>query len=131
MKQVDTVGGSLTLKQRAPKRVYEVSFKAQVVAECGRTGASIAGVAMSHGVNANIVHRWLDEYEAGIGWAKRVAREAQFVAIAMEPPPAEVSQALLRSHIEIEVTRGKSRIAIKWPVDAASACARMLGPLLT
>ena len=134
-KTVDTVGGSLTLKHRAPKTFYEPSFKARVVAECSRAGSSIAGVALDHGLNANMVHRWLDEYEAGMGWAKRVVREAQFVAIpiassaVMHAPAA--SHALPSGFIEIEVTRGKSRIAIKWPVDAASACAAMLGQLLT
>lgn len=135
MKTVDTVGGSLTLKQRAPKAIYEPSFKARVVAECGRAGSSIAGIALDHGLNANMVHRWLDEYEAGIGWAKRVDRQVQFIAIAMEPSAVmqePASQHVLPSgFIGIEVTRGKSRIAIKWPVDAASACATMLGQLLT
>lgn len=135
-KTVDTVGGSLTLKHRAPKTFYEPSFKARVVAECSRAGSSIAGVALDHGLNANMVHRWLDEHEAGIGWAKRVVREAQFVPIAMEPSavmqePAAASHALPSGFIEIEVTRGKSRISMKWPVDAANACATMLGQLLT
>ena len=134
-KTVDTVGGSLTLKHRAPKTFYEPSLKARVVAECSRAGSSIAGVALDHGLNANMVHRWLDEHEAGIGWAKRVVREAQFVPIAMEPSavmhaPA-ASHALPSGCIEIEVTRGKSRISMKWPVDAANACATMLGQLLT
>ena len=136
-KTVDTVGGSLTLKHRAPKTFYEPSFKAQVVAECGRAGSSIAGVALSHGVNANMVHRWLDEYEAGMGWAKRVVREAQFVELAIEPsavmqkPAAAMAAQTPSGCIEIEVTRGKSRISMKWPVDAANACATMLGQLLT
>ena len=134
-KTVDTVGSSLTLKHRAPKTFYEPSLKARVVAECSRAGASIAGIALNHGLNANMVHRWLDEYEAGIGWAKRVVRDAQFVEIAMESSavmqrPA-ATHALPSGFIEIEVTRGKSRISMKWPVDAANACATMLGQLLT
>jgi transposase-like protein len=28
------------------------------MAECGAPGASVAKVAMSHGINANVVHRW-------------------------------------------------------------------------
>ncbi|WP_108403038.1 transposase [Limnohabitans curvus] len=75
-KTVDTVGSSLTIKQRAPKTFYEPSLKARVVAECSRAGASIAGIALNHGLNANMVHRWLDEYEAGIGWAKHIERQS-------------------------------------------------------
>jgi transposase len=134
-KTVDTVGSSLTLKQRAPKTFYEPSLKARVVAECSRAGSSIAGVALDHGLNANMVHRWLDEYEAGMGWAKHVDRQASFIAIAMKPSAvmqeSAASHALPSGFIEIEVTRGKSRISMKWPVDAANACATMLGQLLT
>jgi transposase len=99
------------------------------------SGSSIAGVALDHGLNANMVHRWLDEYEAGIGWAKHIERQAQFVAISMAPSAVMQEPAshdvLPSGFIEIEVTRGKSRISMKWPVDAANACATMLGQLLT
>jgi transposase-like protein len=29
-----------------------------ILAECERSGASIAAIAMAHGVNANLVHKW-------------------------------------------------------------------------
>jgi hypothetical protein len=32
--------------------------KAEVLAECERPGASVAAVAMAHGINANLVHKW-------------------------------------------------------------------------
>jgi len=34
-------------------------LKAQIVAECGQPGVSIADVALSHGVNATLVHKWI------------------------------------------------------------------------
>ena len=36
----------------------------QVVAQRPTDGASIAAVALAHGINANIVHRWLREHAA-------------------------------------------------------------------
>lgn len=33
------------------------SFKAQVVDECAHAGASVAGVALSNGLNSNLVHK--------------------------------------------------------------------------
>ena len=42
----------------ATRRRYGDELKAQVVAECDAPGASVAKVAMSHGINANVVHRW-------------------------------------------------------------------------
>ncbi|WP_073514931.1 transposase [Pseudomonas versuta] len=35
------------------------SFKAQVIAECVQAGPSIANVALTHNLNANLVHKWL------------------------------------------------------------------------
>jgi transposase len=33
-------------------------LKAQILAKCERPGASVAKVALVHGVNANLVHGW-------------------------------------------------------------------------
>ncbi|MFA7944789.1 transposase [Pseudomonas brenneri] len=41
------------------RRSYSKSFKAQVIQECAQPGASIAGVALSHSLNANLVHKWI------------------------------------------------------------------------
>ncbi|KSD92075.1 hypothetical protein AO906_14350 [Pseudomonas aeruginosa] len=47
------------------RRSYPKSFKAQVVEECTQPGASVAGVALSHGLNANLVHKWIIPHRAG------------------------------------------------------------------
>ncbi|WP_237151004.1 transposase [Pseudomonas sp. ADAK13] len=41
------------------RRSYSKSFKAQVIQECAQLGASIASIALSHGLNANFVHKWI------------------------------------------------------------------------
>ena len=41
---------------------YPKPFKAQVVQECLQPGAFVASVAMSHGINANEVRKWLPIY---------------------------------------------------------------------
>ena len=40
------------------RRRYSAELKAQVLSQCAQPGASVAGVALSHGINANIVHKW-------------------------------------------------------------------------
>jgi transposase len=41
-------------RPKAPKRsYYSPELKLQMVGECGHTGASVAAVAIKHGVNAN------------------------------------------------------------------------------
>lgn len=41
-----------------PRRRHNEQVKAQVLAACGEPGASIWAVALSSGVNANLVHQW-------------------------------------------------------------------------
>lgn len=57
------------------RRTHSPEFKASVLAACRQPGASIAAVALAHGLNANVVHKWL----AGIGM-KRCARHLPVAA---------------------------------------------------
>lgn len=57
------------------RRTHSPEFKASVLAACRHPGASIAAVALAHGLNANVVHKWL----AGIGM-KRCARHLPVAA---------------------------------------------------
>jgi len=40
------------------RRRYTAAFKAQILAECDQPGASVAGVAIRHQLNPNLVHKW-------------------------------------------------------------------------
>ncbi len=48
---------------RRTHRTYAPAFKAELVAACLEPGTSIAALASSHGMNANVLHRWLKEHE--------------------------------------------------------------------
>ncbi|WP_434588805.1 transposase [Pseudomonas sp. R4-83] len=41
---------------------YSKPFKAQVVQECLQPGVSMASVALRHGINANLVRKWIPAY---------------------------------------------------------------------
>ena len=42
----------------ATKRTHPLEFKRSAVGASNQPGASIAGVAMAHGINANQLHKW-------------------------------------------------------------------------
>jgi len=48
----------MTIEKTQARWRYTAEMKAQVVAQCEGSGASVAKVAMAHGINANVVHRW-------------------------------------------------------------------------
>ncbi|WP_155953697.1 transposase [Pseudomonas sp. URMO17WK12:I12] len=38
---------------------YSKSFMAQVIAKCAQPDTSIANVALTHNLNANLFHKWI------------------------------------------------------------------------
>jgi transposase len=88
-------------------------MKAQVLAECDVPGASVAKIAMSHGINANVVHGWR-KLARGTS-AMAVANPSEFVPVALEE--AGVPCAGERC-IEIELRRGAVTMKLSWPLSA-------------
>jgi transposase len=115
------------IAQRPKRRYYSPELKGQIVAECQVSGASVAGVALSHGVNANIVHRWIREQAGALLSAPR----NEFVALNLPPPAEQVpatetsSQPLARA-IHVEVRRSAGVVTVNWPQEDAASCAAWL-----
>ena len=106
---------------RPQRRFYSPQLKGQVTQECRQSGASVAGVALSHGINANIVHRWLREHSQ----TALVPQSQAFVPVTLdEPAPGSAPQAA--PDIRVEVQRANATIVVKWPLQGSAACAAWL-----
>jgi transposase len=44
---------------------HSAEFKAQILGECAQPAGSVASVALSHGINANVVYKWRRLAHAG------------------------------------------------------------------
>lgn len=107
--------------KKISRRRHSAALKAQVLAECAEPGASIAHVAMSHGINANVVHKW-----RRLSGAKAdVAPVQGFVPVALAPSPVAPAP-----DIRIELRHGHTSMAVTWPASAASDCATWIRELL-
>jgi transposase len=84
------------------RAVYDETVKAELVAACGRPGASVSRLARECGVNANQLSRWLREH------SQRRQR-----AVAVTPAPREAFVA-----VPIEA-------AARMPTGARPTAARM------
>lgn len=112
----------------APKRrLYSPELKNQVVAQARLPGASIAGVALSHGINANIVHRWLRE-RAG----QPPQAPSGFVALSLPTAHGKLEEESAKpaQDIRIELRRGATVVNVAWPVAQAGECAAWMRELL-
>ena len=107
------------------RRRFGAEVKAQVLAECEAPGASVAKVAMAHGINANVVHRWRQLAREG---QATVAKPSEFVPVAIAAPaPVPV---LIRRDIEVELHRGAVTMKVLWPSEAAADFAMWTRELL-
>ena len=104
----------MTSEKTAKRRRYSAEFKAQVVAQCDAPGTSVAKVAMSHGINANVVHGWRQSARER-GAAAVVPRE--FIPVRVE---AACVQPVAQRDIEVELRRGAMTMKITWPPTASA-----------
>ena len=112
------------------RRHHPEAFKQAVIEACCEPGASVAGIAMANGVNANQVRRWMRER----GIESPTRRVAMPVLEAM-PAPAFVQLPIAPAmptlgDIRIKVRRGNTAIKVEWPVQASGDCAAWLSDWL-
>ena len=88
------------------RRRYSGAFKEQVLAECNEPGASVAGVAIRHGLNPNLVQKWRKALQS--------TSQSDFIRLPAPPaPPAADASAMLR----IEVPTPNGTLIVHWPMS--------------
>lgn len=111
-------------KEVRRRRRYGEDVRRQVMAECEEPGASVAKVAMAHGINANVVHRW--RQLAREGTQATAAKPREFVPVTVAPLAPTES----RAEIEVELRRGSVTMKVTWPASAAADFAAWTRELL-
>ena len=107
--------------QKKTRRRYGAELKQQILAECAEPDASVASVALSHGINANVVHKWRRQ----VGGALPALQTPSFVPVPL--PPAACAPA---PDIRIELRRGATSVSVTWPLEASEQCAVWMRELL-
>lgn len=106
----------------ATRRRHDNDLKRQVLDECSKPGASVARIALAHGLNANLVHRWRRLAQGSAVRSPAKAMAPTFMPLTIErPTPAD---------IRIELQRGPVSVVVNWPMSAMSDCASWLREIL-
>lgn len=110
---------------------YSREFKSRVVAEARQPHVSIASVALSHGLNANLLRRWIQDADPNYAGKRQqgstcindTASSGSLPAFlpvnfpAAQPTPKSAGQC-----IEVEVQKGNATVKVKWPLQASHSC---------
>lgn len=133
-----------------PRRRHSAELKAKVLSACNEPGASIAAVALSHGLNANLVRKWLVgrglkragipapvAVKTSVDAAPLLAADARFVPIELAVPAAARAEAVRQADIaaavlepiHIELRRGPLHLSVRWPSSTVEDCTAWLREL--
>ena len=99
----------------ATRRTHSLEFKQSAVEASRQPGASIAGVAMAHGINANQLHKWRQQFSGTL--------TAVAVGTPSLIPVSVVSDEPARSSVDdsppgrIDIELGRARLSIAGRVD--------------
>lgn len=102
-------------EQKQTRRRYSAAMKAQVIAQCDASDASVAKIAMAHGINANVVHRWRQLARDAAPCA--ALKPAAFIALPLAPSPPTPTAC---ADVRIELRRGATTMTLSWPVLGAA-----------
>lgn len=119
------------LAAKSTKRRHNLAFKRKLVELTQQGGASVAAIALEHGLNANLLFKWRREQLGNTTLAK-LTPQAILLPVTMDPlapvsamnspPPAVVVNATRApcavGVIEIEV--GGARVRLRGSVDQDS-----------
>ena len=94
---------SVRLVSRDGRRRYEPSWKARLVAACLEPGVSVSRLALDHGINANLLRKWIKAFKE-IGVASSPAPSA---FIPVHVTGAGQSPAMVSSVLGMPSTRGE------------------------
>ena len=124
--QVHTVMEPLKYPLKATKRRHSAAFKRKLVKLTEEAGASVAAIALAHGVNANLLFKWRRAQSSRPARLKPAA-QAVLLPVTMEPlPPAsaviELPAPAARAPAVgiIEIDFGGARVRLRGRVDPDS-----------
>ena len=97
---------------------YPKPFKAQVVQECLQPGATVSSVAIRHGINANVIRKWLPVY-----------RDQAVTTLPAFMPVQPLPKRTVDEVVVIVLPLGSKSITVKWPASDPDGCARFIRSL--
>jgi transposase len=104
---VDLVSGLIRGHKRDGRCIYDRKAKRELVRRCLQPGVSVAGLALAHGMNANLLRKWIT-----MATGRQVIEPEQApILLPVTTTPAEpVVSKPADGHLELVLAGGTIRI---------------------
>jgi transposase len=104
---IDVVPNLVRGQKRDGRCVYDRQAKQELVRRCQQPGVSVAAMALAHGLNANLLRKWITMATSHVGSRGRAAPVLLPVTTITEPTTAPPSSD---GHLEVMLPGGTIRI---------------------
>lgn len=98
---------------RNGKRIYTSAFKAWLVEHARVPGVSVSGLAVRHGVNANLLRHWMRLEH----WGSPTAAPVLLPVTVTQPEPCAAPQATREGSAPVEIVLGETTVRVRVGVD--------------
>ncbi len=119
--------------------MHSDEFKANAIALALHSGMSMAAVAMSLGIKANLLRRWVRDAKIQLRWPEPIDVPKALPGASPNPEvngfvpvqlPSPAKTLAPPGDIRIDVRRGAMHVVVTWPAALASECGGWLRDLL-
>ncbi len=101
---------------RNGKRVFAQAYKESLVERCLQPGTSVSRVALDHGINANLLRKWIDKRVLSASAVATLLPVTVDARPQPEPSTAAASSAKPSAGL-IEIEIGRVRVRLRGAID--------------
>ena len=122
-RSIDLIPNLVRGHKRDGRCVYNKAAKRELVARCLEPGVSLARLAMAHGVNANLLRKWVVQHVGTSASQQRnsTATPVSLLPVKLTQPEPVTTPVVTPGHLELIVAGVTVRV--QGHVDAASLSA--------
>jgi transposase len=108
------------------RRSHSEEFRRRVIEEASAAGASVAGVALANGLNANLLRKWLKASgRTGVVPVVRAAPEQTVIPVTVIEKSSDAG-----GEVRLDIRRGGLNVQMAWPLSELAKLNAMLNELL-
>jgi transposase len=121
-------------KKRDGRCVYSREGKRALVAACLRPGVSVAGIALVHGVNANVLRKWITHHHQwqdktdSVHTSHAIDSSNPSSPVSVTPPALQSSPSNIPALVPVQITPDTDRPSA--PPTAAVSAANTGSPMV-